>query len=55
MSTTSAHSRRRPPVSPFHLTPASRALLNLRAAQIRRQLAERRAAREQLQATWGAQ
>lgn len=52
MHTPSAPNRRPPPVSPYHLTPSGRTLLNLRAAQIRRSLAERRAAREQ-QRAWG--
>lgn len=43
---------RRPPVSPYHLTPASLALLRQHAALTRRRLAERRAAREQLK-HWG--
>jgi hypothetical protein len=41
-------------VSPFFVTPATRALLALRAAQMRSRLAERRASREQLQREWGA-
>jgi hypothetical protein len=39
-------------VSPFFVTPATRALLALRAAQMRSAAAQRRAAHEQLQRDW---
>lgn len=47
-----ATTTRRRKVSPYYLSPASRALLALKAAQIRSRLAARRAAREQLQRDW---